>query len=120
MTTLHAPGAVAQWIADRERVRFLRMQRHLATALVAAVLVFFFAPFADAMLGFFWVLFLISVFLGSLVRAADARRGFLWGWLYAEPKQSTRLDLAVDRVIQRLRVAGEVKEPLVVKVRPLD
>jgi hypothetical protein len=120
MTTLHAPGAVAQWIADRERVRFLRMQRHLATALVSGLLVLFFAPITEALLGFFWVLFLLSVFLGSLARAADARIGFLWGWLYAEPKQSTRLDLAVDRLIQRLRAAGEAEAPPVVKVRPLD
>lgn len=120
MTTLYAPGAVAQWIADRERVRFLRMQRHLAIAVVAGLLVFFFAPITDAPLGFFWVLFLLSVFLGSLARAVDARYGFFWGWLYPEPKQSTRLDLAVDRVIQRLRAAGEAAEPPVVKVRPLD
>lgn len=120
MTTLYAPGAVAQWIADRERVRFLRMQRHLAIAAVAGLLVFFLAPITDAPLGFFSVLFLFSVVLGSLARAVDARIGYLWGWLYPEPKRSTRLDVAVDRVIQRLRVAGEVEEPLVVKVRPLD
>jgi hypothetical protein len=96
------------------------MQRHLAVAVVAGLLVFFVAPVVDALLGFFGVLLLVSVFLGSLARAVDARIGYLWGWLYSEPKQSTRLDVAVDRVIQRLRAAGEAEEPLVVKVRPLD
>jgi hypothetical protein len=40
--------------------------------------------------------------VGSLARAADARLGYWWGWLYGEPEHSTSLDLFVDGVIHRL------------------
>jgi hypothetical protein len=45
--------------------------------------------------------------------------GYLWGWLYPEPKQSTRLDRFVDRAIHSLFVT-QVIDDAPVSVRPLN
>ena len=113
------------WIAQTERVRTVRVQRHLAVALLAGLGCVFVAPFVDTLLGLTLISMLVYVVLDSLAKAMDAHRGFLWGWLYPEPKRTTRFDRVVDRIVQRLvaaqthlQVAAQVDDPPP-RVRPL-
>lgn len=93
------------WITQRERVRAMRVQRYLAVALLAALGCVFVAPFVDTLVGLALISILIYMLLDSLAKAMDAHRGFLWGWLYEEPKRTTRFDRVVDRAVQRLAAA---------------
>ncbi len=105
-------------IATRERVRFMRMQRHLAVATIAGMACAIVTPAADTLLEMALVPVFVAVMLNSLARGVDARYGYWWGWLYPEPRLSTRLDRIVDRVVHRLVVAPADESP--VRVRPLD
>ena len=110
---------VREWITLREHVRFLRMQRHLTVAVVGVVAGVVVAPSSSTLAGFTLIAILVGVVLSSLARAVDAQIGYLWGWLYSEPKQSTRLDRFVDRAIHSLLVT-QVIDDAPVSVRPLD
>lgn len=90
------------WIAQRERVRTMRVQRHLAVAFLAGLGCVFVAPFVGTLVGLTLMSMLVYVVLDSLARAMDAHRGFLWGWLYAEPKRTTRFDWVMDRIVQHV------------------
>jgi hypothetical protein len=106
----------------RERARTLRMQKHIAVALLAALTILFVAPYVLTILGLIAVSVLVYVVFDSLGRAVDARLGYWWGWLYPDKERPTRFDLVVDRVvhlllavansvIRRLASAGRVDEP---------
>jgi hypothetical protein len=113
-------ASVAEWISHTEHVRWLRAQRHLAIAVPAAVLCAFVAPILHTLGGLPLFVALVFVVLDSLARALDARLGYLWGWLYSEPKRFTRLDLIADRMIRRLLVAVPVADSPVSQVKVVD
>ena len=113
------------WIAERERIRTLRVQRHLAMALLAGLALTFVAPYTETLLGLTLLSVLVFVALDALAKAMDAHLGFMWGWLYGEPERTTRLDRLVDHIVQRLaaaqahrRVTAQEDDPPV-RVRPL-
>jgi hypothetical protein len=110
---------VREWITFREHARFLRTQRHLTVAVVGVVAGVVVAPASNTLAGFTLIAILVGVVLSSLARAVDAHMGYLWGWLYSEPKQSTRLDRFVDRAIHSLLVT-QVIDDAPVRVRPLN
>jgi len=85
----------------RERVRTMRMQRHLFVAVLALIGLAVGGPIFSTVLGLVALALLIGVFLNSLARAADARLGYWWGWLYGEPRQSTRFDCGIERLVRR-------------------
>ena len=78
------------------------MQRHLAVAGLACATGVVVGPTVYSFVEFVVLSAFIGVVLGSLARAADARLGQWWGWLYGEPLYSTRLDLFVDNALHRL------------------
>jgi len=113
------------WIAERERIRTLRVQRHLAMALLAGLALTFVAPYTETLLGLTLLSVLVFVALDALAKAMDAHLGFMWGWLYGEPERTTRLDRLLDHIVQRLaaaqahrRVTAQEDDPPV-RVRPL-
>ncbi len=109
---------VGDWITNRERVRSMRMRRHLAVAGLAGVACAYAGSAISTPLGFATLIVAVAVAFSSLARGVDARFGYWWGWLYPEPKQSTPLDRFVDHLIHRL-VTAQVDEPSA-RVRPLD
>jgi len=113
-------ASVGEWISHTEHVRWLRAQRHLAIAVPAAVLCAFVAPILHTLGGLPLFVALVFVVLDSLARALDARLGYLWGWLYSEPKRSTRLDLIADRMIRRLLMTIPVADSPVSQVQVVD
>jgi hypothetical protein len=119
MTAVAQRVDVREWIAIREHVRFLRIQRYLSVAVVGVVACVVVAPASNTLAGFTLLAILVGVVLSSLARAVDAHMGYLWGWLYSEPKQSTRLDRFVDRAIHSLLVTQVIDEAPV-RVRTLD
>jgi hypothetical protein len=86
----------------RERIRTMRMQRHLVVAVLASAAYVASGPSVYSLLEVVILSTFIGVVLGSLARAADARLGYGWGWLYGEPKHSTRLDLLINGILRRL------------------
>ena len=110
---------VREWITFREHVRFLRMQRYLTVAVVGVVACGVVSPASNTLAGFTLLAILVGVVLSSLARAVDAHMGYLWGWLYPEPKQSTRLDRFVDRAIHSLFIT-QVIDDAPMSVRPLN
>jgi hypothetical protein len=110
---------VREWITFREHARFLRMQRYLTVAVVGVVAGVVVAPASNTLAGFTLIAILVGVVLSSLARAVDAHMGYLWGWLYSEPQQSTRLDRFVDRAIHSLFVT-QVIDDAPISVRPLN
>jgi hypothetical protein len=119
MTAVAPRVDVREWISIREHVRFLRMQRHLTVAVAGVVACVIVAPASNTLAGLTLLAVLVGVMLSSFARAVDARIGYLWGWLYPEPKQSTRLDRFVDRAIHSLLVTQVIDEAPV-RVRTLD
>lgn len=122
MTAVQSSTAAAfARIEARERVRTLRMQRHLAFAVAGALSLGIVGPAADTVLE--WALFplLVGVIVRSVARGADAKFGHIWGWIYEEPRVATALDRSVNRIIEwaRPRRQAEVG-PTDVRVRPLD
>jgi hypothetical protein len=93
---------VGDRIVPRHRIRTMRMQRHLAVAGLACVTYAVIGPSVYDPLGLMILMVFVSVVLGSLARAADARLGYGWGWLYGEPEYSTWLDLLVDGIFRHL------------------
>jgi hypothetical protein len=93
-------------IAQREHVRTMRMQRHLTLAGLTCLLGVFIGPAVDSLLGFVILLACTGAVLGSLARAADARLGQWWGWLYGEPVYSTWLDLLVFAILRRFATSS--------------
>lgn len=127
-TGLTSTTTAGRWIA-RERARTLRMQRHIAVAVLAALAIPFVARYVLTIFGLVAVSVLVYLVIDSLGRAIDARLGYWWGWLYPDRARPSRFDLAVDhvvravmavgsRVIRRLASAGRVDEPPG-RVRPL-
>ena len=121
-------STAGRWIA-RERARTLRMQRHVAVAVLAALAIPFVARYMLTIFGLVAVSVLVYGVSDSLGRAIDARLGSGWGWLYPDRARPSRFDLAVDRIvrlllavcrraIRRLASAGRVEEPPS-RVRPL-
>jgi hypothetical protein len=88
-------------IAQREHVRTMRMQRHLTLAGLTCVLGIVIGPAVHRLLGLMILLACTGAVLGSLARAADARLGHWWGWLYGEPVYSTWLDLFICAILRR-------------------
>jgi hypothetical protein len=86
----------------RERIRTMRMQRHLVVAVLASAAYVASGPSVYSLLEVVILSIFIGVVLGSLARAADARLGYGWGWLYGEPVYSTRLDLLINGILRRL------------------
>jgi hypothetical protein len=102
MTVGTSPDRVGDRITPRERVRAMRMQRHLAVAGLACVAFVFIRPTVYSLVGFMTVVAFIGFVLESLARAVDARLGAGWGWLYGEPEYPTRIDLLVDGILRRI------------------
>jgi hypothetical protein len=119
MTAVAPRVDVREWISIREHVRFLRMQRHLTVAVAGVVACVIVAPASNTLAGLTLLAVLVGVMLSSFARALDARNGKQWGWLYTEPKQSTRHDRFVDRAIHSLLVTQVIDEAPV-RVRTLD
>jgi len=117
--TASLPVDVRAWITQRERVRTMRMRRHLASAVAAALLLGFLVPVADSLFEWTLIPILVAVLLQSLARGVNARFGYLWGWIYPEPRRSTALDRFVEGFL-----AGATNPPphdsSDVRVRPLD
>ena len=109
---------VGDWITNRERVRSMRMQRHLAVAGLTGVGCAYAGSAISTPLGFAMLMVFIAVAFSSLARAVDARFGYWWGWLYPEPKQSTASDRFVDQLIHRA-ISGP-EDTSSTRVRPLD
>ena len=109
---------VGDWITNLERVRSMRMQRHLAVAGLAGVACAYAGSAISTPLGFAMLMVSVAVAFSSLARAVDARFGYWWGWLYPEPKQSTPFDRFVDQLIHRPLAAPE--DTSSTRVRPLD
>ena len=112
------PTDAGVWISQREHVRKLRMQRHLAVAVLAGSVCAFSYPIAASLPKYMLISILVLVVLNSLGKAMDAHLGYLWGWLYQEPERTTRFDRIVDRIIHRLIAAAQVHDPPG-RVRPL-
>jgi hypothetical protein len=102
MNVAASPDGVGDRIVPHHDIHTMRVQRHLAVAGIAFVTCAVIGPAAHDLLGLIAIAFLVSVVLGSLARAADARLGYWWGWLYGEPEYSTWLDLSVDSTLRRL------------------
>ena len=116
--TASLPVDAKVWITQRERVRSMRMRRHLAAAAAAALLLGFLVPVADSLFERAIIPVLVAVMLQSLARGVNARFGYLWGWIYPEPLRSTALDHFVEGFL-----AGATNPPhdsADVRVRPLD
>lgn len=86
---------VGQWITTRERVRTMRMRRHLRVAALGVVALGFLIPATDTVLEASLVPILVTVVLQSIARGINAGFGYLWGWVYPEP---ARIDL-FDRLL---------------------
>ena len=91
-------------IRHRDRVRTLRMQRHLVFAGVAAVLLGSVSAWADSVPELGLIPVLVWLVLRSIARGVDAKFGYFWGWIYGEPESTTALDRHVDRLIDVLRL----------------
>jgi hypothetical protein len=102
MSVATSISGVGDRVVPRERIRTMRMQRHLAVAVLACAAFVASGPSVYSLLEVVILSAFIGVGLGSLARAADARLGYGWGWLYGEPVYSTRLDLLVDGILHRL------------------
>jgi hypothetical protein len=96
------PVDVGAWINELESTRTMRMQRHLAVATLAVAALAVFRPNPDSLSGFALIPILVAVTLSSLARGANARFGYMWGWIYREPSRKTRIDRFVDGVIHHL------------------
>ena len=103
-------NGVGDRIVPHHHIRTMRMQRHLVVAGLASAAYVVSGPTTNSLMGIIVLAVFIYVVLESMGRAVDARLGFWWGWLYGEPEHSTRLDLAVDRVVRRL-VSVQVPDP---------
>ena len=97
-----APGLRGTPIVSRERVRTLRMQRHLVVAALACVMCVVIGPTVYSLPGLLTLSAFIGFVFATLARAVDARLGYWWGSLYGEPEYSTRLDLLVDVILGHL------------------
>ena len=113
------------WMAERERVRTQRVQRHLAIASLAGLGLTFVIPYLGSLLGIMVFSLLVFLVLDALAKAMDAYLGYMWGWLYGEPERTTRLDRVVHDTVQRLvsaqvrrRATATVDDPPV-RVRPI-
>ena len=118
MNVASASTDAGVWISQREHVRRLRVQRHVAVAALAGSVCAFIYPMAATLPKYMLISILVFVMLNSFGRAMDARLGYLWGWLYPEPERTTRFDRVVDRIINRLTAAGQMDHPSG-RVRPL-
>ena len=107
---IREPLDVDAIIDRREKVRAMRVKRHLVVAAVAAV--------GLAVIWIVPVLFAIS--LDSLARAGNAHFGYLWGMPHNEPMSSTLLDRVVGRTLQHIKTRSAVQEPPEQKIRLLD
>ena len=96
------PDVRGKMITQRERIRTMRMQRHLGAATLACLAYTVSRPGLDTIAGFLILTALVGFVLGSLCRAMDARLGHWWGWLYGEPEGSTRLDVWVEGIVHHL------------------
>ncbi len=96
------PHSLGDRSTVHSRIRFVRIQRHLATAALACVLWVMTGPFVFGFAELLTLAAFIGIVLGSLARAVDAFLGHWWGWLYGEPVYSTRLDLFVDSIVRNL------------------
>ena len=103
-TTREIPtsSALGERVIPRERIRTMRMQRHLIVAGLACVTCIVVGPTVYSLPGLLTLSAFIGFVVGSLARALDARLGDWWGWLYGEPEYPTQLDLFVDGVVLRL------------------
>jgi hypothetical protein len=117
--TASLPVDVKAWITQRERVRWMRMRRHLAAAVAAALLLGFLVPVADSLLERALIPALVAVMLQSLARGVNARFGYLWGWIYPEPLRSTALDRFVEGFLAGARNPPP-HDSADIRVRPLD
>ncbi len=88
-------------ITDRRHVRTMRMRRHLAVAGLALVAFLASGPTTSTLAGLLVLSAFVGVVIGSLARAADARLGYWWGWLYGEPMRPTKLDLVIEGLVAR-------------------
>lgn len=113
------PVDVSAWIAQRERVRAVRMQRHFAFAAAAGLSLGFLVPVADSLFERALIPVLVAVVLQSLARGANARFGHLWGWIYPEPRRSTALDRLVEGFMAGATNPASPDSPDS-RVRPLD
>lgn len=108
--TSSRPVDVGAWISELESTRTMRMQRHLATALLAVAALAIFRPNPDSLSGFALIPILVAVALSSLARGANAAFGYMWGWIYREPSRKTRFDRFVGGVIHQLAGTSESVE----------
>ena len=110
---------VTAWIPRRESVRQLRMQRHFVVSALGLVLLVFASAIPQPLLKLVLVAALTMLTLESLARGLNAKWGYLWGWPYPDPKESTRCDVVVDGVVHQL-ASPLAESETSSKVRPLD
>jgi hypothetical protein len=106
MNVAASPDGVGYRIVPHHHIYTMRMQRHLAIAGLTCVAYVVTGPAVDSLLKLVVLAVFIYVVLGSFARAADARLGYWWGWLYGEPEYATWLDLLVDGILRRLTSVG--------------
>ena len=92
------------------------MQRHFVVAGLGAFLAVAAFNLPHPPLRLLLLATFVWVTLEALARGTNAKWGYLWGWLYPEPTQVTRLDRFVDGLVHR-PIEAPVAEP---KVRILD
>lgn len=90
-------------IEAADRLRSLRMQRHLVTGGLAAVALVAVAGRVETLQAFVVFWFLFAVVIRSAARGMEARFGHRWGQTYSRPPVPTRLDLLTQRTIDALR-----------------
>ena len=109
------------WLTEREQLRTLRLQRHLAVATAAVLALAMLASAVDTVVEAALLPVLVGVAVSSLARGVDAKLGHLWGWLYSEPLVYNRLDHLTARLIEMARPPEPARQDRpVVRVRPID
>jgi energy-converting hydrogenase Eha subunit A len=86
------------WITQREKVRTMRMQRHLTVAILAGLALGFLIPATNTLLEAFLIPILVALVLQSIGRGLNAKFGWMWGWIYPEPIRATGFDRLIARV----------------------
>ncbi len=103
---------------ERERVSSMRLHRHIAVAVVAAI-VFFWMTLTPISVGVYLVMVVaLALVISSLARAADIHFGWAYGHLYRLPRRAALLDRFVARAEEALEVPHPEEEEPQVRILP--
>ena len=103
MTSTTPIVSIANATTDRVGIRMARAERHLAVGGVALVAAAILTDHIGSPEGFLALVVAVGAAVRSFARAVDAGFGHFYGWVYGEPKASTRIDRVAFRVIHRHR-----------------